>query len=381
MQKTLKDFIKLESNGSIVLFITTLLAIILANSAWQEFYFKCINSPIFTLPFNTHFILSFKFFVNDFLMMFFFLLVTLEIKREFLIGGLNSFQKAILPLVCALGGIIVPAAIYLVINQKTPEVSSGWAIPTATDIAFALAVITFLKSKIPPSLKVFLVALAIIDDLGAIIIIALIYTKEIHVIYFIAALVGLFILLILNRLGISKKIPYIIIGLLVWWLIAASNIHATIAGVLIALCVPLNSKAHISPLKMLEQTLHPWVTFIILPLFALVNAGLTFSNISMSTLLHPITLGIILGLFLGKPIGIFGACLIAVKSKIAHLPQGATWYQMYGTSVVCGIGFTMSLFIGTLAFSDGHMNLVKLGVIIGSLVSGIIGYLILLRSH
>jgi NhaA family Na+:H+ antiporter len=314
-------------------------------------------------------------------MPFFFLLVSLEVKRELIEGELNSRAKASLPLIAAIGGMVVPAAIYLAININQAIGIRGWAIPTATDIAFSLAILTLLRSSLPPTLKTFLTALAIIDDLGAIIIIAIFYTAQIQVVYFSLAILSLLLIFLLNRSGFINLGAYFLVGILLWFFIYKSGIHATIAGVLLGLFIPLkNSNRNYSPLKKLEHTLQPWVSYIILPLFAFANTGISLSEIKFATLFHPVTLGVFLGLFIGKQFGIFLACWTAVKLKIAQLPRAINWWHLYGVSVICGIGFTMSLFIGDLSFPDYQVNYhdyVKLGVLSGSILSGITGYLIL----
>jgi NhaA family Na+:H+ antiporter len=317
-------------------------------------------------------------------MTFFFLHVTLEIKRELLVGELNSIGKALLPLVAAIGGMLLPAIIYLLVNRNNLLAIRGWAIPTATDIAFSLAILRLLGGLIPASLKVFLTALAIIDDLGAVIIIALFYTSHLHFQYILLALLCLLALLILNWKEVTHYFPYLITGLILWLFILKSGIHSTIAGVMLGFFIPLNiTKKKYSPLKKLEHFIQPWVVYGILPLFAFANTGLTFSSIKFSSLFHPITLGILFGLFLGKQLGIFIACWSAIKIKLAKLPHAINWYHLYGLSVICGIGFTMGLFIGDLSFSmysPVYLTYVKLGILSGSILSGIIGSLILRRT-
>jgi len=375
--KFLHKFIQLEASGGISLGIATLLALILANSSWQTYYQTFLNFNVSIGP-SIHF--SFLHFINDGLMTIFFFLVSLEIKRELVQGELNTLTKALLPTLAAIGGMIIPALVYLTINHGYPQLISGWAIPMATDIAFSLGVLSLLGKHIPVALKIFLMALAIIDDLGAIIVIAIFYTQQIGWLYLFLSLLTFFGLLSLNYFKIQEFLPYCLLGITLWILIFNSGIHATIAGVLFGLTIPLNSsnKNFNSLLHHLIHQLHPWIAFGILPLFAFANAGLSFSNIKLSTFIHPLPLGIIVGLFFGKQLGIFGASWLAVKTKLAKLPYQVNWWHIYGTALICGIGFTMSLFIASLAFGDDELTtLVRLGVFTGSVLSGIAGYSIL----
>lgn len=375
--KFLHKFIQLEASGGISLGIATLLALILANSSWQTYYQTFLNFKVSIGP-NIHF--SFLHFINDGLMTVFFFLVSLEIKRELVQGELNTLTKALLPTLAAIGGMIIPALVYLTINHGYPKLISGWAIPMATDIAFSLGVLSLLGKHIPVALKIFLMALAIIDDLGAIIVIAIFYTQQIGWLYLFLSLLTFIGLLSLNYFKIQEFLPYCLLGITLWILIFNSGIHTTIAGVLFGLTIPLNSsnKNFNSLLHHLIHQLHPWIAFGILPLFAFANAGLSFSNIKLSTFIHPLPLGIIVGLFFGKQLGIFGASWLAVKTKLAKLPYQVNWWHIYGTALICGIGFTMSLFIASLAFGDDELTtLVRLGVFTGSVLSGIAGYSIL----
>jgi Na+:H+ antiporter, NhaA family len=376
--KFLHKFIQLEASGGISLGITTLLALILANSSWQTYYQTFLNFNISIGP-SIHF--SFLHFINDGLMTIFFFLVSLEIKRELVQGELNTLTKALLPTLAAIGGMIVPALFYLLINHGYPQLISGWAIPMATDIAFSLGVLSLLGKHIPVTLKIFLMALAIIDDLGAIIVIAIFYTQQIGWLYLFLALLTFLGLISLNYFKIQRFLPYCLLGIALWLLILNSGIHATIAGVLFGFTIPLKSSKHNnfnSLLHHLIHQLHPWIAYGILPLFAFANAGLSFSNISLATFLQPLPLGIIVGLFLGKQLGIFGASWLAVKTKLAKLPYQVNWWHIYGTALICGIGFTMSLFIAGLAFGENELSsLVRLGVFTGSILSGIAGYSIL----
>lgn len=374
--KFLHKFIQLEASGGISLGIATLLALMLANSSWKTYYQIFLNFNVSIGP-SIHF--SFLHFINDGLMTIFFFLVSLEIKRELVQGELNTLTKALLPTLAAIGGMIVPALFYLFINHGYPPLIAGWAIPMATDIAFSLGVLSLLGKHIPIALKIFLMALAIIDDLGAIIVIAIFYTQQIGWLYLFLALTIFLGLISLNYFKIQRFLPYCLLGIALWLLVLNSGIHATIAGVLFGLTIPLKSSNHLnSLLHHLIHQLHPWIAYGILPLFAFANAGLSFSNISLATLLHPLPLGIIVGLFWGKQLGIFGASWLAVKFKLAKLPYQVNWWHIYGTALICGIGFTMSLFIAGLAFGEKELtSLVRLGVFIGSILSGIAGYCIL----
>lgn len=319
-------------------------------------------------------------FINNGLMALFFLLVTLEVKSECIVGDLNSLTKASLPMIAAVGGMCVPAAIFWLFNFHSIDAMRGWAIPTATDIAFSLAILIFLSRHVPSSLKVFLAALAIFDDLGAIIIIAIFYTQQLSGLYLFLAGMTFGLLLFLNYIGIVRLLPYLVVGFLLWFLILKSGIHSTVAGVLLGLCIPLtDAKSNASPLKKIQHVLSPWTAFGVLPIFALANTGIRFSEITSFHLFHPITLGIFFGLFLGKQLGVFLFCLIAVKSRLAEFPKNITLRHLYGVSVLCGIGFTMSLFIGDLAFVGNKFygNLVKVGVLGASLLSAITAGLLL----
>ncbi len=375
--KFLHKFIQLEASGGISLGIATLLALILANSSWENYYQTFLNFNVSIGP-DIHF--TFLHFINDGLMTIFFFLVSLEIKRELVQGELNTLTKALLPTLAAIGGMIIPALFYLLINHGYPQLISGWAIPMATDIAFSLGVLSLLGKHIPVALKIFLMALAIIDDLGAIIVIATFYTQQIGLLYLFLALLTFLGLILLNYFKIQRFLPYFLLGITLWLLILYSGIHATIAGVLLGFTIPLSSSNHNfnSLLHHLIHQLHPWIAYGILPLFAFANAGLSFSNISLASLLHPLPLGIIVGLFFGKQLGIFGASWLAVKTKLAKLPYQVNWWHIYGTALICGIGFTMSLFIAGLAFGENELtSLVRLGVFTGSILSGIAGYSIL----
>ena len=357
-------------------------AIFWANSPLDQYYFNLFKQPLTIHIKNITSLTSLHQIINEGLMTLFFFLVTLEVKRELLVGELNSIRKSLLPLIGAMGGMLLPAAIYLILNFNNNLALRGWAIPTATDIAFSLAILTLLRTRLPPALKAFLTALAIIDDLGAIIIIAIFYTNQIHFFYLSLAFICLFLLVNFNYLGITKFSPYFCVGLILWYFISLSGIHVTISGVILGFTIPLRTPKGYSPLKRLEHKLQPFISFFVLPLFALANTGLSFKSLSYEMILNPITLGIFWGLFIGKQLGVFSACWLAIKTKLAKMPRKMTLLHLYGLSIICGIGFTMSLFIGDLAFGLSHSYgvFVKLGVLLGSIVSGLVGLLILYLS-
>lgn len=372
----LKKLVQYEFSGGLFLIIISILAILIANSALSGIYFKFLNLNVVGL--------TILYWVNDGLMALFFLIVGLEIKRELIAGQLSTKQQRILPTVAALGGMIVPAIIYLLININMNGIIKGWAIPTATDIAFSLGILSLLGSKVPTTLKVFLTALAIIDDLGAVLIIALFYTSNINMMALLGVIIIIIGLFILNRMNINKLAPYLIFGAVLWFFMLKSGVHATIAGVLLALFIPFKQNTSDINLSVkLENKLHHWVTFLIIPIFGFANAGVSFDGVNIATLLNPITLGIMLGLFFGKQFGVFIFSYTSIKLGIASLPKGVSYYQMYGVALLCGIGFTMSLFIGSLAFpTDIHMqDATKLGVIFGSCLSAIIGAIVLKKSN
>jgi NhaA family Na+:H+ antiporter len=376
-----KWFFKLEAASGLILLIAAVIALIISNSDFGEDYFNLLNTRILIGSENFGLDLSILHWINDALMAIFFLFVTLEIKREFIHGELSKPKQALLPIIGAVGGMALPALIYVIINFKTGYTLRGWAIPSATDIAFSIGVLSLLGSRIPISLKVFLVALAIIDDLGAIIIIAFFYSTELQYTYLLLMLAAFIALLLLNKLGIKKFIPYLFVGLFLWYFTHGSGIHSTISGVLLATTIPhRNDKKDYSLLLKLEHILSPYVAFGIMPLFALANAGVLIKNMSLNTILTPVPLGIICGLFFGKQIGVFLFSFISVKLKLAEMPTNSNWIKFYGVGILTGIGFTMSLFVGNLAFADYSNNLddVKIAVLIGSFLSAIIGYFMLL---
>ena len=374
-------FFKLEAASGLLLLIGAIVALILSNSDLSEYYFNILNTHISIGVQKFGLDLSILHWINDVLMAVFFLVVTLEIKREFIQGELSKPKQALLPIIGAIGGMAVPAIIYVIINFETGHTLKGWAIPSATDIAFSIGVLSLLGSRVPMSLKVFLVALAIIDDLGAIIIIAFFYSTEIQYNYLLLMLISFIGLLALNKLGIQKFVPYFLIGLFLWYFTHRSGIHPSISGVLLACAIPhKNHEKDYSLLLKLEHILSPYVAFGIMPLFALANAGVVLGNISINTILSPVPLGIICGLFFGKQIGVFLFSFLSIKLKLTEMPSNSNWVKLYGVGILTGIGFTMSLFVGNLAFLGYSDNLdgVKIGVLIGSSVSALVGYFLLL---
>ena len=370
-----------QSAGGIVLAIAALAALILSNSAWRPAYDMLVQAPV-ELRFSTWLVLSkpLVVWVNDLWMAVFFLLVGLEIKRELIEGELADRRQALLPAVAALGGMVVPALIYTACNLADPVAIRGWAIPAATDIAFAIGIVMLLGSRVPASLKIFLTAVAILDDLGAIVVIALFYTDNLSLTMLLGALAGMAVLAALNRAGVMRVDVYLVVGLVVWLCVLKSGVHATLAGVVTALAIPLREPGGHSPARQLEHGLHPWVAFLVLPVFAFSNAGVALEGVKLTTLVEGIPLGIAAGLLLGKAIGVFGSLALMVRLDWAERPAGASWLQCLGVAVLCGIGFTMSLFIGGLAFhgQDGsYQTLVKLGVLAGSVLSGLVGTAIL----
>ena len=378
-----KWFFKLEAASGLVLLISAIIALIISNSNYSSSYFEILESYLFIGISNFGIKMSVLHWINDALMAAFFFFVTLEIKREFLQGELSSRKQALLPIIAAIGGMLVPALIYVYINFQNSETLNGWAIPSATDIAFSLGVLSLLGSRVPLSLKVFLTALAIIDDLGAIVIIAFFYSGDLSIIYLTLILLTFIGLLILNKLNIKKFLPYLILGLILWYVTHESGIHATISGVLLATVIPhRNKEKDFSLLIRLEHKISPYVAFCIMPLFALANAGVSLNGVNLNSLLSPVPLGIVLGLFVGKQVGVFLFAIVAIKLKIAEMPSNSNLISLYGVGILTGIGFTMSLFIGNLAFVDNanYMDGVKIGVLAGSLLSTIAGYFLLLMT-
>lgn len=382
--KTLQSFLKLEAASGILLMFAAVLAMIIANSPLNIYYDLLLDVPVKVAVGNFEIAKPLLLWINDGLMAMFFLLVGLELKREFLEGDLSQPGQITLPAIGAVGGMVVPASIYALLNYQDPQAINGWAIPTATDIAFALGILSIIGSRVPLQLKVFLTSLAIFDDLGAIIVIALFYTEQLSITSLVIAAVVLIILFGMNKRGVTSTSPYLFFGVVLWVAVLKSGVHATLAGVALALFIPINGKQdEPSPLKSLEHNLHEMVAFIILPIFAFANAGINLSGVGLDAVLSPVPLGIILGLFVGKQIGVFGFCWVMIKLGFAKLPDAMNWRLLYGSSLLCGVGFTMSLFIGSLAFEQTGDNLIfqdRLGIIIGSLISGILGYLIIKSS-
>ena len=378
-----KWFFKLEAASGLVLLLTAIFALLISNSDLSEFYFQALEKYFFIGINDFGLKLSVHHWINDALMAVFFFFVTLEIKREFLHGELSNIKQALLPIIAAVGGMVVPALFYIVINFENPETIHGWAIPSATDIAFSLGVLSLLGSRVPISLKVFLTALAIIDDLGAILIIAFFYSGDLSIPYLSLILISYIFLLILNKFSIKIFTPYLLIGMCMWYFTYKSGIHATIAGVLLATTIPHRIKEKdFSLLIKLEHAISPYVAFIIMPIFAFANAGVNLEGLSLSSLLSPVPLGILLGLFFGKQIGVLLFSYCAIKFKLASPPSNSNWLSLYGVSILTGIGFTMSLFVGNLAFVENiqYIDGVKIGVLAGSLLSTLFGYFILLFS-
>lgn len=381
----LSNFLRLESAGGIILIFAALLAIILANSPLQSYYDLLINTPVEVRVGVLEIAKPLLLWINDGLMVVFFFMIGLELKREFIEGELSDKKNIILPGIAALGGMVVPALIYIYFNADDDTALKGWAIPTATDIAFALGVLSLLGSKVPTSLKVFLTSLAIFDDVGAIIIIAIFYTSNISATSLAIVLICLPILFLINKRNPSSTSVYIMVGVVMWVAMLKSGVHATLVGIILAMFIPMRSKTdpNYSPVKRMEHDLHSLVAFFVLPVFAFANAGVNFTGIGTEQLLHGVPLGIALGLLIGKQVGVFGFCWLAIKLRLTQLPDGMSWVSLYGTAALCGIGFTMSLFIGSLAFEETSVNFVfddRLGILIGSFASGVIGYLVLRKS-
>ena len=381
LSKPFRWFFKLEASSGLLLLFSAIIALIISNSELSSLYFNTLEKYLFIGINNFGLKLTVIHWINDVLMAIFFFFVTLEIKREFLQGELSNKKQAILPIIAAVGGMLVPALLYVFINYGNSETLNGWAIPSATDIAFSLGVLSLLGSRVPLSLKVFLTALAIIDDLGAIIIIALFYSGDLSIKYLSLMLLAFIILLILNKFNVKKILPYFIVGFFLWEFTHQSGIHATIAGVLLACTIPHRKKdKDFSLLIKLEHAISPYVAFGIMPLFAFANAGVSLDGLTFGSLLNKVPLGIVLGLFVGKQLGVFVFSYISIKLKIAQMPNNSNWLNLYGVGILTGIGFTMSLFVGNLAFIENtqYMDGVKIGVLSGSLLSTVFGYLLLL---
>ena len=383
ISKPFKWFFKLEAASGLVLLFAAIIALVISNSDLSTIYFSTLDKYIFIGIDKFGLKLSVLHWINDALMAIFFFFVTLEIKREFLQGELSDIKQALLPIIAAVGGMVVPALFYVFVNFGDSETLNGWAIPSATDIAFSLGVLSLLGKRVPLSLKVFLTALAIIDDLGAIVIIALFYSGDLSIKYLSLMLLAFLILLVINKFNVKKFLPYLIVGIFLWDFTHNSGIHATIAGVLLAMTIPHRKKEKdFSLLLKVEHAISPYVAFLIMPLFAFANAGVSLEGLSLNSLLDKVPLGIVLGLFVGKQLGVFVFSYISIKLKVAKMPNNSNWYNFYGVGVLTGIGFTMSLFVGNLAFVENmqYMDGVKIGVLTGSLLSTLFGYFLILLT-
>ncbi|MCQ1058135.1 Na+/H+ antiporter NhaA [Photobacterium sp. ZSDE20] len=379
MTDAIRKFLKLESAGGIILIIAAAVAMLIANSPLQDLYNGTLHTYVAGL--------SISHWINDGLMAVFFLLIGLEVKRELIEGALNTKEKAIFPAIAAVGGMIAPALVYVLFNFSDPLAIQGWAIPAATDIAFALGIMALLGSRVPVTLKVFLLALAIIDDLGVIVIIALFYSSDLSTLALAVAFAATAALFVMNARNVTKVSWYVVVGLILWVSVLKSGVHATLAGVVMGFAIPLSGENGLSdehsPLKKMEHALHPYVAFLILPLFAFANAGISLEGVSLSGLTSMLPLGIALGLMIGKPLGIFTASYLAIKAGMATMPEGIGFRQIFSVSVLCGIGFTMSIFISSLAFvgaPEDFSTYSRLGILLGSTISAVVGYMMLSRS-
>jgi NhaA family Na+:H+ antiporter len=381
-QDAIASFFKMESASGILLMVAAILAMVVANSPLSPWYQLLLDTPVQVRVGQLDVAKPLLLWINDGLMAMFFFLVGLELKREIVEGELSTLRKVVLPGFGALGGMAIPAAVYLLVNAGDPSATSGWAVPAATDIAFALGILSLLGSRVPVTLKVFLTSLAIFDDLGAIIVIAIFYTAQISMTSLLIAGLCIPVLYILNRKGVTARSVYRLVGIIMWVSMLKSGVHATLTGVILALFIPMRSQNDPDerPLHDWEHDLHILVAFFILPVFAFANAGISLQGVGFEQLLHGVPLGIALGLFVGKQVGVFGLCALAIKLKLTDMPAGMNWLSLYGTSILCGVGFTMSLFIGSLAFESSGVNILfdeRLGIIVGSLLSGVVGYLVL----
>ena len=375
----IREFVRMEAAGGIALGLAAVLALIASNSGLAAIYAVFLDLPVELRLGHLQIAKPLLFWINDGLMAIFFLLVGLEIKRELVEGELSSVRQAALPAIAAFGGSLVPALIYVLCNLTDAVALRGWAIPAATDIAFAVGVLSLLGARVPIGLKVFLLALAIFDDLGAIVVIAIFYTANLSAISLLLAGGVLIVMLALNRVGVTRIAPYALLGIVLWVCVLKSGVHATLAGVAMAFAIPTHAPEGRSPLRALEHALHPWVAFLVVPLFGFANAGVSFAGIGVGTFTEGVSLGIAAGLFIGKQLGVFGAVYASVRLGIARLPEGVSWTGIYGAGVLAGIGFTMSLFIGTLAWdTTDYAAPLRIGVLGGSLLSGVVGYVILL---
>lgn len=378
MRSLFTRFFQLEAASGLLLIAAAVLALIINNSPLSYLYSGLLDVPVAVQVGALNIAKPLLLWINDGLMALFFLLIGLEVKREVVDGHLSKPSQVVLPATAAVGGMVIPALLYWFINRDNPAAVAGWAIPTATDIAFALGVLALLGKRVPVSLKLFLMTLAIIDDLGAIIVIALFYSGTLSSVSLLLAAACLVVLIAMNRLGVVKLGPYMIVGLILWVCVLKSGVHATLAGVALALCIPLRTRnAETSPLLSLEHALHPWVAYAILPLFAFANAGVSLAGMTVESFTHPVPMGIAVGLLLGKTVGVFGLTWLAVKLRLAALPEGAGWGQILGVAILCGIGFTMSLFVGSLAFAPGsseYAGMDRMGILTGSFFAAVIGY-------
>lgn len=382
MIQHIRKFLQLESASGILLLAFAMLAMLFANTPLKDLYFDFLSMPVSIQIglFSIH--KPLLMWVNDGFMAVFFVLIGLEVKREMMVGAISNYQRAIFPAIGALGGMIVPALVFTLINNDSPEFQQGWAIPMATDIAFALGVLGLLGKRVPFALKIFLLALAIIDDLGAIVVIAIFFSHELSTTALISAAIAITALIIMNRMRVTAICAYMVVGLILWASVLKSGVHATLAGVIIGFCVPLKGKNGEEPLAHFEHILAPWCSFVILPLFAFSNAGVSLAGMSLSTLFSPLTMGVALGLLVGKTLGVFSFSFLAVKLGIAQLSEGINFKQIFAVSILCGIGFTMSMFLAGLAFggdeADGQfISLARLGILIGSGISAVLGYYLL----
>lgn len=381
MINAFRDFLRLEAASGIILVAAAVVAMVVANSPLEGLYASLVELPVEVRVGTFQIAKPLLLWINDGLMAMFFLLVGLELKREIIEGQLSDMRQAAFPAMGAVGGMLAPALIYIWFNQGDAVALQGWAIPAATDIAFALAILLLLGNRVPVALRIFLVSIAIFDDIGAIVIIALFYTSKLSVTALVVALACLPVLFLLNRRGILERTPYLLVGMVMWAALLKSGVHATLAGIVLAFFIPMRiAEREVSPLHELEHDLHTAVAFFVLPIFAFANAGISLSGGSLAYLMHPVPLGIAAGLFVGKQIGIFGLCWLSVRLGLAKLPDELGWWSVYGVALLCGVGFTMSLFISSLAFEETGVNLLfdeRLGIIVGSLVSGACGYLVL----
>jgi NhaA family Na+:H+ antiporter len=378
LRSTVTRFFQLEASSGLLLIAAAAVALIINNSPLAWLYQGLLDVPVVAQVGALQIAKPLLLWINDGLMALFFLLIGLEIKREVLEGHLSKPSQIVLPGAAAIGGMVVPALIFWFLNKDDPAALGGWAIPMATDIAFALGVLALLGNRVPVSMKLFLMTLAIIDDLGAIIVIAVFYSTDLSGLSLSLAALSIIVLIVMNKLGVVRLGPYLLIGLLLWICVLKSGVHATLAGVVLAFCIPLRTKnAESSPLLTLEHALHPWVAFGILPLFAFANAGVPLTGVTLESFTHHVPLGIAAGLLIGKTVGVFGLTWLAVKTSMATLPTGANWGQVFGVSILCGIGFTMSLFVGSLAFVPGMSEFAgqdRMGILTGSILAALIGY-------